>query len=394
MPNPGRRGCALVFAAALAALQCACAQQLSPRVHEVPRLLAEARAEGLPADDPLALSDDIKASVAKHVRASGSARERIRLLEDYLESRVRFEYASNRTLTATEAWRAGRGDCMAFTNLFVALARHVGLNAYFVHVREVQDYYERSGRFFVSSHVAVGFGSGPDARVIDFSRELSAWRDMSDWRLAAYKTIRDVEAVALYYSNTAVDRMLAGASDDAERLFRFWLGRAPTVAELHNNLGVLLNRQRRFDESLSLLEGALRDFPTFKPLYTNAIVAARGGGQLARAQELVRRGEALEQDDPFFRVVHGLTLYQMEDYRGAVRELERARSDRPESVAILAWLTRAHYRAGQSSRGAETFAAVQRLAPRSPIVQQLVSEFPHLARRGDGNPEPRESERK
>jgi Tfp pilus assembly protein PilF len=230
----------------------------------------------------------------------------------------------------------------------------------------------------VSSHVAVGLGSGPDARVIDFSRALSLWRETIDWKLAAYQSISDVEAVALYYSNLAVDRMLAGDTEDAERLFRFWMGRAPAIAELHNNLAVLLNRRGRHHEALSLLERAIGAFPTFKPLYTNAMAAARGAGRPALAQELARRGEELEHDDPFFLVAHALTHYQERAYGEAARELERARSTKPDSPVILAWLTRAYLRAGERERGAAAFEAVQRLAPGARLVRDLEAQFPEL----------------
>src|SRR3954462_14953565 len=121
---------------------------------------------------------------------------------------------------------------MAYTNLFMALARSLGIDAYFVHVRDVQNYYEKAGWFFVSSHVAVGYGAGPNAEVIDFAKEIS------DWKLALYSRISDDAALALYYNNVAVDHMLTGRKDDAERLLRFWLKREPAVAELYNNLGV------------------------------------------------------------------------------------------------------------------------------------------------------------
>lgn len=40
--------------------------------------------------------------------------------------------------------------------------------------------------------------------------------------------------------------MIDGRRREAERLFRFLLARAPTVPELYNNLGVLLNRESRY----------------------------------------------------------------------------------------------------------------------------------------------------
>ncbi|MCC6555392.1 MAG: tetratricopeptide repeat protein [Polyangiaceae bacterium] len=373
------RAPAAAFAALAATLGAACAPAAAtPRTTDPDRLIAEAREDGLDIDNPLAIDDDMRRAVDAAVSRSSWPEERLRLLRDYLRGRLEFRYASSKTLGARDAWRERRGDCMAFTNLFVALARYLDIQAYFVHVREVTDYYERAGWFFVSSHVAVGFGSGASARVIDISRELSLWKEMSDWKLAAYQSIDDGEALALHYNNVAVDWMLSGKARDAERLFRFWLARAPRDAELHNNLGVLLNREGRYRESLALLTRAIESFPEFNPLYTNAILAARGAGRIDLAAELARRGHELERDDPFFIFARALNLYQDDAFREAAEELERARAAKPDSPVILAWLARAYLRSGQRAEGREAFERVRQIAPDGPLSRELRVQFPEL----------------
>lgn len=383
MPRSARgtalqRGGVALALVGLAGLGAGCAAAETSRAADPGRLIAEARAGGLAIENPLAIDGGMKAAIDASVSRSSRPEERMRVLRDYLRNRLEFQYASNRTLTAREAWRERRGDCMAFANLFVALARHLEIPAYFVHVREVTDYYERAGWFFVSSHVAVGHGSGASARVIDISRELSLWKEMSDWKLAAYQSIDDGEALALYYNNIGVDWMLAGRVEEAERLFRFWLERAPAAAELHNNLGVLLNRRGRYRESVALLGRAIESFPEFKPLYTNGIQAARGADRPALAAELARRGQALEHEDPFFIFARALNLYEDDAFRAAALELERARSVKPDSAVIAAWLARAYLRAGQRAQGREAFARVRELAPGGALQRALEAEFPDL----------------
>src|SRR6185369_1811037 len=184
----------------------------------------------------------------------------------------------------------------------------IGLDAYFVHVREVQNYYERAGWFFVSSHVAVGFGSGPSAEVIDFSKEIT------DWKLALYRTISDDAALALYYNNVAVDHMVNGKPDDAEKLLRFWLKREPEVAELYNNLGVLLNRQKRYGEALPLLQEGIRRFPTYQPLLTNGLTAARGSNRPDLVTWFEQTGQGAEYEDPFFLFGQAMNFYHKDRY--------------------------------------------------------------------------------
>lgn len=362
---------AALLTASLSLVACAPAP---PPLRTPASLLAQARAEGLDLVDPLALDDEMKAAVEKTSATTGTQEQRLRYLIRYLGDAgyLNFQYQIGRSLTAREAFRERRGDCMAYTNLFMALARHLGIDAYFVHVSQVKNYYERSGWFFVSSHVAVGAGRGPGALIVDLSWEIS------DWQLSLYESIDDSAALSLYYNNVAVDHMVAGRFDEAERLFRFWIGHAPGLPELHNNLGVLLNRQGRHAEALALLEQGIRRFPTYKPLFTNAIGAARGARLPERAAELEHRGQALEQTDPFFLFARGVGQYQDDRFLLAARTLEQARKAKPDSPVILAWLTRAYLSAGKRQEGLEAFQRAKALGPSERVLHDLEEQFPEL----------------
>lgn len=377
MLGPRKLSASLVRATALTALlwvtgACAAA---APRVSvTTDRRIAEARAEGIALEDPLVIDDAMRAAVDRVVSRSDPPADRLRHLASYLMSSgfVNFQYMPSRSLTARGAFRERRGDCIAYTNMFLALARYLGIDAYFVHVREVQNFYEQRGTFFVSSHLAVGYGRGPEAEVIDFAKAIS------DWRLALYRTISDDAALALYSNNVAVTHMQSGRPEEAERILRFWIARQPEVAELYNNLGVLLNRSARYGEALALLEEGIRRFPTYEPLYTNGLRAARGAQRLDRARELAERGEAIEHSDPFLIFARAMNLYRDARFKVAAVELARARRAKPDSVVIIAWLTRAYLRAGQHDAGLEAFEDLKRLAPSDPTIQELREQFPDL----------------
>lgn len=377
MLGPRKLSASLVRATALAALlwvtgACAAA---APHVSvTTERRIAEARAEGISLEDPLAIDDAMRAAVDRAVSRSAKPADRLRHLASYLMGSgfVNFQYMPSRSLTARSAFRERRGDCIAYTNMFLALARYLGIDAYFVHVREVQNFYEQRGTFFVSSHVAVGYGQGPEAAVIDFAKAIS------DWKLALYRTISDDAALALYSNNVAVTHMQSGRPEEAERMLRFWLARQPEVAELYNNLGVLLNRSGRYIEALAILEEGIRRFPTYEPLYTNGLRAARGAGRLDRARELAAQGEAIEHSDPFLIFARAMNLYRDGRFKVATVELARARRAKPDSAVIVAWLARAYLRAGQRDAGLAAFEDLKKLAPSDPTLQELREQFPDL----------------
>jgi len=342
-------------------------------------LLSEAKARGLPYDDPLYISERTKAEVDEAVSRAGAPEERLRALVHHLtdSGHVKFVYQPDLSLTAEEAYRQRRGDCMSFTNLFMALSRHMGMATYFVHVHELRNYYERSGWFFVSSHVAVGFSKGPTATVFDFNKELT------DWRMAVYESISDADAVALYYNNIAVDHMVRGRTEQAEELFSFWMPRAPGVAELYNNYGVLLNRTGRSRKALSVLMDGIKHFPSYEPLYTNGMLAARSARELELGRWLEVKSESLAERDPFFLFARAMDHYQHDRYVQAAEQLERARAAKPDSAVILAWLTRSYLSAGRHEEGREAFEQMRSVpVPDEKLERDLKAQFPELRQVG------------
>ena len=338
-------------------------------------MISEGRAQGLDLEDPLELDAASVTEIEQAVGHSGTQENRLRFLHRYLNDAgyVNFEYLPRRSLTARQALRERRGDCIAYTHLFLALARHVGIDAYFVHVKQVKNFYERDGWSFVSSHVAVGAGHGPTAIVFDFSHELS------DWWLSVYDTIDDSAALALFYNNVAVEQMIDGRRGEAERLFRFLLARAPTVPELYNNLGVLLNREGRHAEALDLLQAGLLRFPGYEPFFTNALTAARGAGRPDLVARFQKEGKSVEESDPFFLFAKGMSFYQDASFDLAASELARAYEAKQDSPVILAWLARAYFAADRREPGLQAFRRLQATAPPATrLVQDLQRQFPFL----------------
>lgn len=355
------------------ALSVGCARGAAPGPAAPSAVLASARAAGLELEDPIAVSPQAVAEVDRKLTGVTTVGERLKALRDqlYSSSDRPFEYAPHLTLTADRAYQERRGDCLAFSMLFASLARGIGIPVYFVHVRDVESYYERGGELFVSSHVAVGYGVGPNARIFDFRKEIS------DWKLSLYRRIDDDEARALYYNNVAVDWMSGRRYDDAERLFGVLVQRAPGLAEPVNNHGVLLMRRREYDRALRLLEGAIGRFPTFKPLYTNAIGAADALGRadvVARLDADMRR---LTHDDPIYVFGRGMRFLSRGAYAAAVKELSAAHEAMPDSAVVLAGLGRAYVGTGDLARGKEALEEAKRKAA-APLRRQLEDKLARM----------------
>ncbi|NUQ72827.1 MAG: tetratricopeptide repeat protein [Polyangiaceae bacterium] len=346
-------------------------QPKTVRLSATSALVEEARARGLSVDDPLTIDTSLLHDADSAVGRWGNPHERLRRLVAYLndENRLGFQYAPNLSLTAAQAFHERRGDCIAYTNLFIAISRYLGLPTYYVHVSEVLSHYEHRGLFFTSSHVAVGYGSGPSAVVVDFTKSTT------DWKLAIYRAVDDATAAALYYNNLAVDAMMNGDLDEAERMLRFLIEKKPEVEETYNNLGVVLNRKAKYQEALAVLERGMKAFPTYKPLYTNGLVAARGAKRADLEKDFELRGQEIADRNPYFLFARGMSSYQSGELGQAVDELEKAARMKPDSAVIYAWLARACFTAGKLDKAREATEEVRKLAPNSKILSDLEAEL-------------------
>jgi tetratricopeptide (TPR) repeat protein len=378
----GRGAPAVLLATMCLALVAGCAaKRPAPTILDAQKLVQEGRKQGLEMEIPFALTPQIQKEVEKNVGYGAPAVERLRRIVRYLNDKgyINFHYEPDMSLTAKEAFEARRGDCMAYTNLFLGIARFLKVPVYFVHVSEARNYYVRDGLFFISSHMAVGygtgaagFGSGPYTVVIDFTQEAS------DSRLMLYQSIDDATAVGLYYNNVAVDRMMAGDLVAAEDLWEFLLDKLPNLKEVYNNLGVLYLRQGEYEKAQVLLQKAIEKFPYYHPLYTNAIQAARGSRNPALAKELEKRGKKLLSRDPFYRFNRGVDHYNGREYDAAIEEFSRALRSQPRNPYLYAWLARTYLKAGQTERGIKAFTAAQDISPNLHMLKSIRNEFPVL----------------
>jgi len=334
-------------------------------------LQAAGLAQGLPLRNPLELPPDVMAQVVEEVGRDGRPDTRAHRVLRWLENHQgTFQYASE-TYTAGEAFEAKRGDCFAFTNLFIALGRAVGLQIHYVYVREVGAFQEKDGSYLVSSHVAAELGTFPDNDIIDFARTPDAHT------LYMYRELGDAEAAALFNSNLAVQQLLDGRAHMAERMLRFLSEQEPELPELVNNLAVALSRNHQAPEARAVLNAALERFPRYAPLYTNAMSVALQLGDGVEAQDLEARGREVAEDDPLYVFGQGLHRFGDRDYAGAAERFERA-ANLQESAVAWAWLARAHLAAGQRSEGRRALKHAIALAPGDVQIQELQSELGSL----------------
>ena len=306
---------------------------------------------------PFALNEEMAAwahgSVAETLRE-----ERLdRLVEVVMDtSLLGVEYEAGRTSSAVEVFENRTANCLAFTQMFVGLARELELPAYFVEVTHVESF-ERSGDLIViSDHVAVGFGPRHTMRVIDFGRR----QEEENWRVTP---ISDLTATALFYSNRGAEALRAERLDEAVA----WLEDAVRIdSELASawvNLGVAQRRSGRAGAAEGSYRRALEIDPRASSALANLAVLLRMNGRTAEAEELLRLTATTHNRNPFTYIALGDLSLRYGRLDEAERFYSRARRLGPDEAASAAALGEVLLRRGERRAAEKLLRRAQRLQP-------------------------------
>jgi len=200
--------------------------------------------------DPGRIPDVIAASpsmaeTAAAVAGAGSAEQRLRALQRWLfdEREFAFDYEDRTTLTAGEAFARRRGNCVSFTNLFIALARSLELPVRAALASGAEGS-ERIGDLeLIDEHVVAVLDEGSRRTVFDFERS----RDAPPVGL---RVVDDLGLTAIYLNNRGVERLVAGEAAAAAEQLELAVRLAPRFVEAYGNLAVARRRLGQRDAAL------------------------------------------------------------------------------------------------------------------------------------------------
>ncbi|MEM1205613.1 MAG: tetratricopeptide repeat protein [Acidobacteriota bacterium] len=277
-----------------------------------------------------------------HLTAPATVRPEMRL--DLLRRRLldademSVIYTWGYTGTAIEVFEKRQANCLAFTNLFLAMAREVGVPVYFMAVENVETYRKEGDLVVISDHIAVGYGENQDVQVFDFSEN-----PPEDPRFV--RRISDLTAVAMFHSNRGAEALQAGHVPEAVRWLRTSVGIDPRLANAWVNLGVAERRSRNLEAAESAYKKALELDARVYSAYHNL-------SSLLRA--LDREEEAVGYEQTLARVPNQnpytyLSLGDVSLRGGRLKEAERfyrkaanLGRDDPECFAALGQLAAAN----------------------------------------------------
>lgn len=325
---------------ALAVLFCAAAADArSRKLSAEERLTRDLRSRGFdPAAVvlPFGLSDEMRRWARETAPPRLPAELKLdRLVSGLLESdELALEYSWGYTGTAREVFENHRANCLAFTNLFLAMAREVGVAVYFLGVA-TETYRKQEDFVVVSDHIAVGYGAGSEILMFDFGE--NPGQDYPDVR-----RISDLTAVAMFHSNRGTELLQQGQISEALRWLRAAAALDPELATAWVNLGVALRRSGDLAAAEEAYRTALELDPRTYSAYQNLASVLRLGGRVAEAREFELALTKSPNKNPF-------TYLSLGDISFRSGRLEEARKLYRRAVSL-------------DRRHAESYAALGQLA--------------------------------
>lgn len=270
---------------------------------------------------PFEVTEEMRTWVHREVPEGGEASARLdRLLQALLSSNERrLEYESHYTATAPEVFTTRRANCMSFTNLFVALAREVGIPVFFLDVEDVEKYEREGDLIVVSGHISAGFGSGPNLRILEFTPNPPN-------RKRLVRQITDLTAAALHYSNRGGELLRLGKHEEALPWLKVSVALDPTLARGWVNLGVALRRSGDPAAAERAYRRALEEDADSVSGYQNLAALLRLRGQEEEATQLLVLSHKVGTRNPFsylslgdVSLSHGRLEEARQFYRKALR---------------------------------------------------------------------------
>ncbi len=318
--------------------------------------------------DPLLVSDGIR-QVAARLAGVGTPPERLQRLQRELfdETAFPFRYNGRETYTAMEAFQRREGNCLSFTNLFVAMGRSLGFQVTTALVRRAQATEKEGDLIIVNDHVVAALAYGPNWFYFDFDRRPHE-------RPMAVQPLDDLWITALYLNNRGADELRAAHPDIALRYFDWATKLAPTFAPAWGNVGVARRRTGDISGAFAAYSHALTIAPEDSTILGNLASLYRATGREHEA-ELALKAIDVGNATPHTLIVRGDLELAQGHVRAAFRLYKRARSLAPRLADPWVALARAEFARSRRERAKADVERALRLEPDDAGARALLREI-------------------
>ncbi len=360
--------------AALAALSACSTFEPSPghsfSAEDWQALLARRGVTPAEAPNPMALTREMVLA-ARDLAGGGTEIERLDRLRQALPDgkTFSFEYERDSTFTSAEAFEARRGNCVSFTNLFIALGRSLGskLQAALILTRGSS---EREGDHVITRQHMVAVRQIPGSHTVwvyDF--DLSSEEPGGPLVL-----LDDFDVAAVRASNAGVAHLGRGENAEARRQLELAVKLSPRLGDFWANLGLAAWRAGDDQGALAAFRRGLEVDPGSPPLHQNLAAFYIGQNRRAEARIVLASIDQMRAS-PYVFLVRGDLELAGRDFKQAIANYRKAARADPKLVEPWLAIARVELMRGRPAAARKAAEKALKRDPKSTDARRLLDEI-------------------
>lgn len=312
----------------------------------------------VPEVDVLAMTPEMEQLLDEHVKVVRNPVARLQRLihvvfnNDFLN----LTYENTNTKTAAETFAERSGNCLSFTNMFVAMARHVGFKVAFQEVTNVPTWDKHGNVVVLNRHMNAVVFLGGRIIPVDFNPDV-----VVDDRTS--KIVNDRRALAQYYNNIAAEKFSRGSRHEALAWFKKAVEIDDEISFAWSNLGVAyqyvgdpVQAEASYKKALRVSRVELTAMNNLERLYTKT-------GRVELANKYRRKVQKFRERNPFYQYDLGRKAFDGGDYEEAILRFRKAIYRKPKTHEFHHMLAAAYHKMGRDTKAARALREARELAP-------------------------------
>lgn len=311
----------------------------------------------VPESEIMALNDNMRAYLKEHLADHHGKENILKKLIAIMfdEAYLNIKYQGGITKTAVEVFETRQGNCLGFTNLFIAMAREAGLFANYQQVYTIPHWGRQNQVVIQNRHVNARVWINNIPYTVDFYPE----RDKREFH---QRVLRDEEAIAQFYNNLGVEAFAEDQLEYAQANFERALKYNDRISFIWTNYGALQRNLGQYDDAEDSYKRALRINKFDYTAMSNLAKLYKATGQNSKATRWETRSNRFMKRNPYYHFFKGEEAYLVERFEEAVAYYKRAVDLNDTDHELHFALARGYYRLGDVEKAEKSLRRAQELA--------------------------------
>ncbi len=259
---------------------------------------ATSNSKHIPELDLLALDPYITSLLDERVAIYDGQANQLERLHSLLfdPGNLHIQYDAYSNKTAKETFYSAQGNCISLANLFIAAARHIGLDAHYQAVEITREWRPQGEFFEVPGHINVVVNLPYKEAIVEFN---GTYYEQARKRKFTQKVISDERAKAEFYNNLGVEKLNKKSLDIAIAYFNKSLSFDKQVDFTWSNLGVAYKHKGKFKKAEKSYLKALKINPRNNSVVRNLFILYKSIGDKRLVKRYQKKAEKYARKNPY-----------------------------------------------------------------------------------------------